>query len=261
MVTVGQIYNHIKDLADENLAESWDNVGLLLGEKSQKVQKILTCLDVTTEVVEEAKRKKVDLIISHHPFIFKAIKKIDYSDFKGKIIRELVKNDISVIAAHTNLDSAKFGLNNYMAKILELKDTRVLFPGKVSEDTGLGSFGYLNKEMTLKELAEYIKYKFDLNFVKTVKSNNESVKSVAILGGSGESFLYSLPNVDVYLTGDVGYHTAVDAIEIKQNLIDIGHVAEKVSKRLLRNYLEGLEIASYYEVFESTSEKNPFEIL
>ncbi|MDO4813847.1 MAG: Nif3-like dinuclear metal center hexameric protein [Gemella sp.] len=260
MVKVKDIYSFIKDLADENLAESWDNVGLILGDENQKVEKILVCLDVTTDVVKEAKEKSIDLIISHHPLIFKGIRNINFNDFKGKILKELIKNDISVISAHTNLDSAKFGLNDYLSKLLELQETKVLVPNKQVEDTGLGRIGNLSESMSQEEFIEYAKEKLGLKFVKLVKANDINIKSVAILGGSGASFIQTLPEVDIYLTGDIGYHDAVDAIEMNQNLLDIGHFAEKASKALFKSYLEKLPTSNSYEVVIAESERDPFKI-
>ena len=106
MVTVKNVYDHLNELADVRLAEKWDNVGLMLGNYNKEVKKVLVCLDVTTKVVKEAIDKKINLIVSHHPLIFKPLKNLDFTeDFKSNIIRNLIKNDISVISFHTNLDS------------------------------------------------------------------------------------------------------------------------------------------------------------
>lgn len=260
MVKVKDIHSFIKELANESLAESWDNVGLMLGDENQDVRRILVCLDVTTSVVEEAKIKNIDLIISHHPLIFKGIKNIDFNNFKGNIVKELIKNDISVISAHTNLDSAEFGLNDYLAKLLNLEEIQVLVPSKTDTNVGLGRLGKLPESMNLEEFITYVKEKLDLKFVKLVRANDKKINKIAILGGSGASFIYNLPEVDIYLTGDIGYHEAVDAVELNQNLLDIGHFAEKQSKELLKRYLEDLEISKSYEVIFADSEKEPFEV-
>ncbi len=260
MVKVCEIHNYIKILADETLAENWDNVGLILGDENQDVNKILICLDVTNDVVDEAILKNVNLIISHHPLIFKGLKKINYSDFKGKIIQKLIKNDISVISAHTNIDSAELGLNNYLAKLLNFQNIEVLFKNNYNEFSGLGRIGTLEKEYTIDEFITYIKNKLDINFVKLIKGNTNFIKKVAILGGSGGNYFYNIPDVDVYLTGDVTYHIAQDAIEMKKNIIDIGHFAEKCVKYLIKEYLEQLEMASNFEIILSSVERDPFEI-
>ena len=103
MITVKNVYNHLNKLADVKLAEKWDNVGLMLGSYNNNVNKVLVCLDVTTKVVREAIDNNVDLIVSHHPLIFKPLKSLDFTDdFKSNIIRDLIKTDISVLSCHTN---------------------------------------------------------------------------------------------------------------------------------------------------------------
>lgn len=261
MVSVREIHKVIKDLANESLSESWDNVGLLLGDRNQEVSKIMVCLDITTNVVEEAIINEVDLIVSHHPLIFKSIKNLEFGFFKNDIIRDLIKNDIAVISAHTNLDSAKLGLNYYLAKKLLLENMSVFIPNSNSEEEGLGRIGNLENEMVLEEFINFTKEKLNLNFVKLVRANNEKIGKVAILGGSGASFINNLPkDIDIYLTGDIGYHEAIDALELNINILDIGHYAEKVSKDLLKKYLETLEIAENYEVILANSERDPFEV-
>ncbi len=106
------------------LAEDYDNVGLLIGSRSNVIKRIMVCLDASSVVVEEAVKKNVDLIVSHHPLIFKGIKRILDEDYKGNIIYKLIKNNINVYSSHTNLDVAQGGLNDYLADLLGLKDIR-----------------------------------------------------------------------------------------------------------------------------------------
>lgn len=106
--------------APEKLAEEWDNVGLLIGNGMQEINRIMVCLDITPEVIEEAVSSKTDMIISHHPLIFKGMKRINSSSLAGKAIYRLIQNNISVYAAHTNLDVAKEGVNFCLANQLEL---------------------------------------------------------------------------------------------------------------------------------------------
>lgn len=260
MIILENIYNEIKKLADESLAESWDNIGIMLGSKTKSIKKVLVCLDVTTNVVNEAINKNIDLIISHHPLIFKPLKNINFDNFKGNIIKELIKNDIAVISAHTNLDSAKYGLNDYMAKILELKNIEIMVDNGRNDNTGLGRIGELSCEQSIDDFVTFVKERFNLDFVKLVQANNKKIKRIAILGGSGGSFVYSLQDVDIYLTGDVGYHEAVDALEMGINILDIGHFAEIVCKELIKNYLENTNLSEKIEIVCSEVEKRPFEI-
>ena len=111
--------------------------------------------------------------------------------------------------------------------------------------------------MDLEEFIKYLKAQFKLETVSAVIGNNKKIHSVAILGGSGADFIYSIPDVDIYLTGDVGYHAALDAIEMKKNIIDIGHFSEHLVKELLQDYIKELNIV----VEQSKVEKTPFVIL
>ncbi|HCX65181.1 MAG TPA: Nif3-like dinuclear metal center hexameric protein [Eubacteriaceae bacterium] len=116
----------LNEFAPFGLAEEWDHVGLMVGSKEISIQKILFCLDVTEQVIDEAIEEKADLILSHHPFFFESVKRLDWSDQKAKEIQKIIKHDISVISAHTNLDSSKWGLNAVLAQRIGLKEHRPL---------------------------------------------------------------------------------------------------------------------------------------
>lgn len=128
MCVVGQILAGLEKLAPFCIAEDYDNVGLLLGDKDAEVSNILCVLDITEQVAQEAIEKNVQLIISHHPLIFSGIKNIDFSSRQGRILAKLIKADISVIAMHTNLDFAIGGLNDYLAQLLELENVSAISP-------------------------------------------------------------------------------------------------------------------------------------
>jgi dinuclear metal center YbgI/SA1388 family protein len=125
-VTCQQIIEELEKLAPPNLAEAWDSVGLMVGNPSQEIKKVWTTLDVTLSFVEAAAHEQVDLIVSHHPLIFKAIKQLDTSTTAGKIIEQLMKANIAVFSAHTNLDRTVGGVNDVLAHTLKLQDVRPL---------------------------------------------------------------------------------------------------------------------------------------
>lgn len=127
-VRTQDIFKAIEKVAPRSLAENWDNPGLQVGSYNKIVNKVLLTLDVTAAVIEEAIDKDVDLIVSHHPFIFKGVKSICVDDGKGASVAALIKHDISVYSAHTNLDSAQFGINYYIATSLGIKDGVPLEP-------------------------------------------------------------------------------------------------------------------------------------
>ena len=149
-------------------------------------------------------------------------------------------------------------MNDYLAKLLNLNDIKVLFEHNLDNTSGLGRIGRLETPLNIKDFIKYLKDNLSLNTVSAVIGNEKDISTVALLGGSGADFIYTLPEeVDIYLTGDVGYHAALDAIEMKRNIIDIGHFAESLVKDLLLNYIAKLEVI----VEKSNVEESPFKIL
>ncbi|WP_163581182.1 Nif3-like dinuclear metal center hexameric protein [Gracilibacillus saliphilus] len=128
MTTVKDVIHLFEKWVPKQYAESWDNVGLQVGAKGQKVKKIMITLDVIDAVVDEAIEKNVDFIIAHHPLLFKGLKQIDFQDPKGRVVKKLIQHNIAVYAAHTNLDVVSGGVNDLLAQRLELINTKVLVP-------------------------------------------------------------------------------------------------------------------------------------
>ena len=125
---IKELTNFLEELAPIYIQEEYDNCGLTIGEKKNKITKILTCVDVTLEVIKEAKKNNCNLIISHHPVIFEAIKKINNKNLTEKIIIEAIKNNIALYAMHTNLDNILNGVNSVICKKLKIKNTKILLP-------------------------------------------------------------------------------------------------------------------------------------
>ncbi len=125
---IKEIINCIEDFAPDKIQESYDNSGLILGSYNSDINKVLICIDVTEDIIEEAINKKCDIIISHHPLIFNSLKKINVENIVGKILVKAIKNDISIYAAHTNLDNIIDGVSGMLSKKLSLKNTKVLLP-------------------------------------------------------------------------------------------------------------------------------------
>ena len=122
------IINHLETFAPKFFAEEWDNVGLLVGDSKQEVKKVLLALDANMDVIEEAVQKQIDMVITHHPIIFRPIKNIRRDSIQGEMIYKVIQNNISVYCAHTNLDAAVGGLNDYFAEKIGLLDTKILDP-------------------------------------------------------------------------------------------------------------------------------------
>lgn len=347
-----------------------DKIGLQVGTLNKSVKKVMIALDVLEEVVDEAIAEQVDFIIAHHPLIYRPLKKIDIGTTYGRIVEKLVKNDITVYAAHTNLDVAKGGVNDLLAEALQLENCEVLVPtaeialkklavfvpesdaekvrqaigdagagaignyshcsfmsngtgsfrpgeesnphigehgkqefvGEVKiesifpeniekkvvqamlkahpyeevaydlyhlenpgEQLGLGRIGTLTKEMTLREFADHVKKSLSVKGVRAIGKLDAKVKKVAVLGGDGNKYVSQakMKGADVYVTGDLYYHVAHDAIMEDLNIIDPGHNVEKVMKEGIKLRLSQILEDNKYstEVIASKINTDPFIFL
>ena len=215
-------------LAPRRLAEEWDNPGLLLGSPFQPVKKIIVCLDVSDGVADMAVREQVDLIITHHPLIFKPLKKICTDQPLGRRLQKLLANDIAVYAAHTNLDSATGGVNDVLAKAIGLIKIKPFADSKgLEEEETLGRIGYLPTTLSADEFAITVREALKAKYVRLIKAGDKPIKKVALCGGSGAEFIAKAAflGADAYVTGDVRYHDAQHAAELGLHVIDAGHFA------------------------------------
>ena len=201
----------------KELAYEWDNVGLLVGNRTRDVKTVVTCLDVTESVVEFAKNLEAELIVSHHPVIFSPITCVNGDTKSGRLLMDCIENKIAVYSAHTNCDKAERGINERLAQMLSLKDADPL------EEDGLGRIGNLEKEMPLDEFAKAVEetLKTKVRFCGDTKS---IVKRVAICSGAGDDCIPTAirKGADVIVTGDTKYHGMLD-VKDDINVIDAGH--------------------------------------
>lgn len=209
----------------KSYACDWDNVGLLVGREDKEIQKIYIALDATDEVIEEAIANGADMLLTHHPMIFKGMKRVTQEDFIGRRIIRLIQNDMVYYAMHTNFDV--MGMADLAADYLGLSDTKVLEVTSVSEsgEEGIGRYGSLKKEMTVRECCEEVKQAFSLENVKVFGDLERKVKTAAISPGSGKSVISNAlqAGVDVLITGDIDHHEGIDAVAQKLTVIDAGH--------------------------------------
>lgn len=354
----------------KSLAMDGDKIGLMVGTLNKPVHKMMITLDVLEEVIDEAIEENVDFILAHHPLIYRPLKNIATDSTYGRIIEKAIKHNITIYAAHTNLDIAPGGVNDLLAEALQLTDTKVLVPtqtvkykklvvfvpkshaeavrtalgdigcghigdyshctfnsegigtflpldgtnpyigqtGKKEEveeikiETilpeslqkkaiatmlkahpyeepafdiypldnegevfGLGKIGYLQQEMTLEQFANFVKEAFDVKGVRVVGKLESKVKKVAVLGGDGNKFMSQakFQGADVYVTGDVYYHVAHDAMMEGLNIVDPGHNVEKVMKDGVKKKLaEMLQKQNYNtEIIVSNVNTDPFTFL
>ncbi len=364
-----EIIQLFEQFSPKNYAMEGDKIGLQIGRLNKPVENVMIALDVLEEVVDEAIEKNVQLIIAHHPPIFRPLKAIATDTPAGRLLEKLIKHDIAVYAAHTNLDIAKGGVNDLLADALKLSNTDVLYPTyeiklkklvvfvpvenvqevkKALGDAGAGAIGnyshsifsaagtgqflpnefanphigeqgkletveeervetiypaHLEKriltamfkahpyeevaydiyplenkgetlglgrigdipEMTLQKFAEHVKQTLDVNGVRVVGDLNAKIKKVAVLGGDGNKY-YSTAKykgADVYVTGDMYYHVAHDAMMLGLNIVDPGHNVEKVMKKGVVRQLEKMcsEKGFAVSIFASERNTDPFQFL
>ena len=226
-ISVKDIAKILSEMAPARLAEDWDNVGLQVGRNEKEVRVILCALDFSAEVLEQATQLHADIIVTHHPAIFRGIKQLTDLDWRTALLLEAARKDIAVYSAHTNLDSVAGGVNDVLANLLELNNVE----GFSEEDTlqGIGRIGALKEATDLDAFAEKVKRVLKLQHVTVVPAGRK-VHKVAVCGGSGMDFLdYAVQaGADTYVTGDVKYHDAQDAQGKHINLIDATHQATEL---------------------------------
>lgn len=224
MATVGEIEALLNEMIPPRLAEDWDNVGLMLGRRNKSVKRILLALDMTAETVEQAIAKKADLLVTHHPAIFRKLANVTDNDWQQELLLRLAEHGIAVYSAHTNLDCAANGVNAVLSKRLRLTDDDVL-----DASNGLGRIGVLAEPQTLKSFAGFVKKALNADYV-VLGDAGKRVQRVAVCGGAG-SDLISLAlaqGADTLVTGDVKYHEAQRAVFSGLNIIDAGHQATEL---------------------------------
>lgn len=365
-----QVIQLFEQFSPKAYAVEGDKIGLQIGTLNKKVNNVMITLDVVESVIDEAIDKNVDLIIAHHPPIFRPIKKLTTETAYGRMIEKCIKYDIAVYAAHTNLDVANGGVNDLLAEALHLKNVDVLIPtyedelkklvvfvpsthekelrtalgqagaghigqyshcsfmtegegsflplgeatpfigekGKLEivresrietifpvslqrkviqamlkahpyeevaydiypleqkgPSMGLGRIGTIENELTLQEFAEHVKKSLHVERVRMVGDPNSYVKKVAVLGGDGNKYIQQakMKGADAYVTGDLYFHVAQDALMLDLNVIDPGHHVEKVMIKGVSKMLGNLCEQQHFEVniFGSEVDTNPFKFV
>lgn len=207
--TVRDLLDRLNGLAPFWRAEEWDNVGLLVGERSAPVRGVLVALDLRDHVLDEAERTGCDVILTHHPVIFPSMSRVIDTDPVGRLVLRAARARIAVVAAHTNLDSAAGGLNDVMAALMGMEETRPLREAEPHSSIGLGRVGRVDG--TLGVLVERATDAFGEGAVTGVVGDpDRRITSAALCTGSGGSFIDDAreAGADVYITGDLKYHDA-----------------------------------------------------
>ena len=234
-----ELYKILSERIPSSLSEEWDNDGAMIIPHDTCVNRILLSLDATTQAVSKAIDEKFDLIITHHPLIFRPVSSI----VNGKYI-SLIENDIAVFSFHTRFDTVSGGVNDTLASILGLVKI---------ESRSIMRIGELEKEMPTDSFAQFVKAKLNcpcLNYVK----RRDTVKKVALVGGDGKGFSTEAENVgaDTYITGNMSYNTMIDASEGKLNVIEAGHYnTEFPSMYAMKDILLSVNSEFEIEIFDN----------
>jgi len=230
-VRVKDILHVLNQFAPPSLAEDWDKVGLQVGTIKAPVEGVLVSLDVTEEVLQDCFKQGANLLITHHPLFLRDLKRSDRLALPRRLIRSALRKRIQILSFHTNLDSTEEGLNDLLSEKLDLKKVIPFLPagGLRKTKAGLGRIGHIKKSK-LKAFVRTVARSLHLKNLRYVEVPRQSVRKVAVVTGSGAGFFREAKKAgaDVLVTGDVKYHTALEAMAEKIALVDVGHFASEI---------------------------------
>jgi dinuclear metal center YbgI/SA1388 family protein len=248
----------LEKFAPPRLAESWDNVGLLVGDRRAEVRRLMTCLTVTPATVDEAIGGRAELIVAHHPLPFSAVKRLTSDTVAGRMLLKLIAARVAVYSPHTAFDSAAEGINQRLAEGLRLKEIAPLVPHL--EGQGAGRWGRLDAPLALGELAQRLMKFLGIANMQIVGTLKQEVRIVAVACGAAGEFLAAARAVgsDAMLLGEARFHTCLEAEAWGVGLLLPGHFA---SERFAVEKLAGLLAGQFseVEVWASRQERDPLE--
>ncbi len=256
-----EIIKALEELSPAHYAEEWDNPGLLVGSARKEVRRVYIALDALDFVVEHAVKARADLLVTHHPLIFKPLKNVTDENFISERVLRLAEAGIACFAMHTNFDVCLMA--SLAAGDLELKNPKVLSETGERDGNvlGFGMFGDLPRPMHLNECADFVKEKFSLAHVRIFGDPRNELYSAAVVPGSGASFVPDAvrSDADVLITGDVSYHEGIDAVMQGVCVIDAGHYG---IEKIFVPYMEQFFVNSFPEL-EIISEQDamPFGVV
>ncbi len=223
-ISCSDIVTYLEQKFPLKSAEEWDNPGLLIGRRNRSISVLVVSLDADDNAVAEAVEQGAELLITHHPLIFGSVKKINDESFLGRRILNLIEHGISCYAAHTNYDVRRLaGLNE---RQLGLLDTEALLVTREDDPPeGIGRVGMLPEPISYRTLADRVKTAMEIDSVRCYGQEDPIVRRVAVSGGAGRSVVHSAldKGAEVLITGDIDYHTGIDALAGGLRIIDAGH--------------------------------------
>lgn len=234
-MNVKDISTAIERLAPLSFQEEYDNAGLQAGFMGSEVRGILVCLDITEDIIEEAHRKGLNLIVSHHPLIFRKLARVSDETYQQRCVCKALSYGIALYSAHTNLDNAKDGVNHKIAELLGLHNLDWLIP---NGESGSGMIGDLPKAVPVDEFLDKVKTTFRVRTIRHSAITSATVQRIAVCGGAG-AFLSSdarLKGADCFITGELHYHDYFESEGML--LVELGHYeSEQFTCDLLHDYL------------------------
>lgn len=242
MAKLKDIIEILDEIAPFSMAEDWDNSGLQVGSFSMEISKILLSLNPTIMAVKKAIEGDSQLLLTHHPLIFSPLTCVDIESYPGNVLNEAIKNSISIVAIHTNLDVAKTGINQILAEMFELVNAKILEPSEDPEntDSGIGRIGELKVPARLSDVSDKVKTVLGLSALRIMGKGETEIRRIAIVGGSGGSMVSSAfkKGADLLITGDIKHNEALAAEAMGMCLIDGGHFSTE--RTALVSYMEYL---------------------
>ena len=226
-IYIKDIISCLEEVAPLHWQEDYDNAGLIVGNSTNECTGALICLDVFASTVKEAIEKNCNLIVSHHPFIFRGIKNLPYDSQITQILTLAIKNDIAIYSAHTNIDSSMMGVNDILGEKLGLENISPLENSRFAKENnylGSGAIGFLKEKIAVYDYLLNIKKSLGLHTIKYIGDSKKQIQKVGYCGGAG-SFLIEKAieeNCDVFMSGDLKYHDFLSC-EGQVILVDIGH--------------------------------------
>lgn len=277
-----EIKSFLEGMAPLAVQESWDNSGLQIGCSDKDIHKVMVCLDLTEAVLDEAEAIGADLVISHHPLIFKGLKSISGNTYQERCVRKAILSDIAVYSAHTSLDNILGGVNHKIASLLGLSSLRWLDSGESAEGcdekcggateekcggadavaraSGSGLIGELKEPVAAAEFLSTVKTIFSVKALKhSPLPSGTTIRSVALCGGAGAFLLPQAvaKGADCFISGEFHYHDYFDPGTL---LIELGHYeSEQFTQDLLKESLE--RAFPELEIVKTSINTNPQEWL
>ncbi len=256
MPTIDTVAAFLTRLAPSRLAEDWDNVGLLVGDRRRGVDRVMTCLSVTPAAAAEAIRRQADLIVAHHPMPFHAVKQLTTDTTVGRLLLELIAARIAVYSPHTAFDSARDGVNQRLAAGLQLRGVTPLVPRQ--DGLGAGRWGWLQEPLVLGEVADRLKEFLAIPRLQMVGQPQQPVRTVAVACGAAGEFLDAARDMacDCMVLGEARFHTCLEAEAGGIGLLLPGHFA---SERFAVEYLAEVLARQFPDlgVWASAEERDP----